>query len=103
MTIDVVSTTFPNWTRLEAPSRAKPYWHELDGTPRTVTDLTSGAAATIVEAVERMHWGAIAELAEGAFDERRAGSFAEARRLAHAASLLCGEISGLVTASNHRS
>lgn len=97
MQIDVRSTTFPNWTRLESPTLQRPCWHEEDGTPHPVCEVTAGASPTLVAEVEQLHWEAIGTLAEGAFTARRAGDSDEARRLSHAASLLCGEITGLIS------
>jgi hypothetical protein len=97
--IDVLSTTFPNWTRLETPNLQVPCWHEEDGTPHPVGDATAGASPALAAKLERLHWEAIGTLAQHAFTARHAGDNIEARRLSHAASLLCGEITGLVTSS----
>jgi hypothetical protein len=98
--IDVLSMTFPSRTPVESPDLQMPCWHEEDGTPHPLGDVTAGASPALVAEAERLHWQAISTLAQQAFTARHAGNSTEARRLSHAASLLCGEITGLVTASH---
>jgi hypothetical protein len=95
MAIDLLSPLFTGWTRIEEPTVAVPSWHEPDGTPHTVNELTAGVSAATVEEVEQRHAQAVSRLLLAAFVARRHGDQREARRLASVASRLCEEVVGL--------
>lgn len=102
MTFSVRSDLLPNWTLVEAPTPAIPYWRdEADGQRRHVHELLVGAPAAERAQLEREHAAAIASVAAAAMDAWRDERRGEARRLAHAAARLSEEIVGFWPTSSH--
>jgi hypothetical protein len=98
MTINIQSPAFLAWTQLNAPSVDAPYWHEVeDGTQHDVTSILSGLDADQARPIEEMYAAAIARMVQGAFDARRAGAGATARRLSVASGRLCNSVVGLAS------
>jgi hypothetical protein len=95
VSIDLLSPLFAGWTRLEEPTAELPCWHEADGTPYTVHDISAGLSADTVDEIYQRHASAIRRLVLAASDAVRSGDHAEARRLACAAGRLCEEVVGL--------
>jgi hypothetical protein len=95
VSIHLLSPLSSTEAQLEPPSVALPGWHERDGTPHAVGDLTAGQSPSIVEEIHRLHADGIRTLAIAACAAAQRGDDREARRLASAASRLCGEIVGL--------
>jgi hypothetical protein len=95
MAIDLLSPLFSAWTRFEEPTVEISSWHEPDGTPHTVSELTAGLAGEKVEQIERSHAEAVRLLLLAAGAARRRGHHREARWLVTAAARLCGEMDGL--------
>lgn len=93
--IDLLSPLFTAWTRVEEPTVALPWWHEPDGTPHTVDEMTAGAPAEKVDEIERLHADAVSRLLLVAASARRRGDHREARRLVTVAARLCQEVIGL--------
>jgi hypothetical protein len=95
MPIDLLSPLFASWTHIEEPTVAVPYWHESDGTPHTVSELTAGQSEEKTVEIERLHAAAVDDLLIAAGHARRRGDQREARRLATVAARLCEELIGL--------
>lgn len=95
MSIDLLSPLFAAWTRIEPPTAALPCWHEPDGTPHTVSELTAGVCEEKVLDIERLHAEAVSGLLVAAGHARRRGDHGEARRLVTVAARLCEELIGL--------
>ena len=95
LSIHLLSPLFSSWAQLEAPSVALPCWHERDGTPHAVRDLTAGQSPSTIEEINRQHADAVRTLTLAACAAIQRGDDQEARRLATAASRLCEEIVGL--------
>jgi hypothetical protein len=99
-TLAIRSGLMPNWTEMEAPAAAAPFWRETSGGRRRhVHELLVGADAELQALVEAEHVGAITAIATAAMRAWRGGDGGEARRLAHAAALLSQEIVGFWPAS----
>jgi len=93
--IDLLSPLFTAWTRVEEPTVALPWWHEPDGTPHTVNEMTAGQPAEKVDEIERLHADAVGRLLLAAGGARRRGDHLETRRLVTVAARLCQELIGL--------
>lgn len=100
MTINVYSSLLGGWTRMTAPSSEHPYWRDADdGTRYDLRIAIGDRSPETVAAVHDAHVTAIAALLRRAIALDPVVDFRERRRLAHAASLLAGEIAGLPTVS----
>jgi hypothetical protein len=93
--IDLRSPLFTAWTRFEEPTVALPCWHEPDGTPHTVNEMTAGLPAEKADEIERLNADAVRRLLLAAASARRRGDHLEARRLVTVAARLCEEVVGL--------
>ncbi|MDO8185837.1 hypothetical protein Q5424_01160 [Conexibacter sp. JD483] len=98
MHVNVYSSLLGGWARLTPPTPEHPYWHDADdGTPYDLRTAVGDGWPDTVIAVHHAHVTAVANLLSRAMAMDPIRDFAERRRLAHAASLLAGEVGGLPT------
>lgn len=95
LSIHLLSPLFAGWAELEEPDEATPCWHESDGTPHTLRDLAAGQPPDKVDEIYQRHYAAVRRLVAAAGAAALRGEHREARRLASASSMLCGEVVGL--------
>lgn len=77
-----------------SPDVDRPYWREPGGERTTFQEMVIGLDTQAARQLAERHAEAICALARAAAEARLAGNHAGARRLAHAACRLCGEVAG---------
>jgi hypothetical protein len=98
-TLDLPSPMLGGWMRLRTPDVGAPFWREEDGTRHSYGSLRCGLDLAKAKALHVAHLEAIDGIATAAVLASERGDRREARRLAAAASRLCGEIVGRWTPS----
>jgi hypothetical protein len=82
------------WTRLRTPDVEAPFWREEDGTRQSYGVLRCDLDPAGASDLRIAHLEAIDRIAAAALTASESNDRREARRLAAAASRLCGEIVG---------
>lgn len=93
-TIEVHNLRWPGGVGVRPPSPEHPYWRTAGGERTSLGSVLAGAPASEQLMVLGAHAAAIEALVRAAGAERLAERGREARRLAGAASRLCGELIG---------